>query len=84
MGFLGLFNAYAMRACLSITITEMVIPTDLTTTSIDDTCHEFQNTTLSNNSSITNVHKGNYDWNEYTQVTMKHLFFLVTNKIHLL
>ena len=26
MGFLALFNAYAMRVCLSITITEMVIP----------------------------------------------------------
>lgn len=27
MGFLALFNAYAMRVCLSITITEMVIQT---------------------------------------------------------
>ncbi|XP_034936137.1 putative inorganic phosphate cotransporter isoform X2 [Chelonus insularis] len=40
MGFLALFNAYTMRTCLSITITEMVVPQNHTnsTNESEDTC----------------------------------------------
>ncbi|XP_058791446.1 sialin-like [Phymastichus coffea] len=63
MGFLGLFNAYAMRACLSISITEMAVPTEHATESRDDACQV--NVTSSGNA--TAVHKGSYEWTEYTQ-----------------
>lgn len=65
MGFLGLFNAYAMRICLSIAITEMVVPLNITEEFIDDTCSELANKQLSN---VTTVHGGTYEWSEYTQV----------------
>ncbi|KAK1129788.1 hypothetical protein K0M31_019498 [Melipona bicolor] len=39
MGFLALFNAYAMRVCLSITITEMVVPMHKNVTNVvENTC----------------------------------------------
>lgn len=66
MGFLALFNAYAMRICLSIAITEMVVPLNITEEFIDDTCSELANKQLSN---VTTAHgSGIYDWSEYTQV----------------
>lgn len=63
MGFLAILNAYSMRVCLSITITEMAPTTHKE--SIDDTCP--YNRTISED-------EGNkkdvklYDWDEYTQV----------------
>ena len=74
MGFLGLFNAYAMRACLSITITQMVVPPEHTTEFKDDTCQLLENMTqTAGNSSGGNappqpLHGGTYEWSEYTQV----------------
>ncbi|XP_012271666.1 putative inorganic phosphate cotransporter isoform X2 [Orussus abietinus] len=63
MGFLALFNAYTMRICLSIAITEMVVPeAGHHNESRDDTCPMENNTSDSPVSS-----GGTYDWDEYTQ-----------------
>lgn len=58
MGFLALLNAYTMRVCLSITITEM-------------TCQTHLNNSGNTNRSNVNEHVIKdikcYDWDEYTQ-----------------
>ncbi|KAG7210886.1 hypothetical protein KM043_012367 [Ampulex compressa] len=67
MGFLALLNAYAMRVCLSITITEMVqIPSHTTNAIVDDTCNISQDDIHNNNEKKT-VSSDVYDWDEYTQ-----------------
>ncbi|KAJ8681205.1 hypothetical protein QAD02_016992 [Eretmocerus hayati] len=67
MGFLGLFNAYAMRACLNITITEMVAPTNHHVQHfVDDTC-SFTEDELPSNSTVAKTSSGTYDWSEVTQ-----------------
>ena len=67
MAFLALFNAYAMRICLSIAITEMVVPLNITEELIDDTCTNLIKEPYSNNTAI-DSHRGTYEWSEYTQV----------------
>ncbi|XP_014223244.1 putative inorganic phosphate cotransporter [Trichogramma pretiosum] len=67
MGFLGLFNAYAMRACLSITITQMVVPTTHAFISEDETCR-FNDTISTNTTVYPDVtSKGIYNWDETLQ-----------------
>ena len=66
MGFLALFNAYAMRICLSIAITEMVVPLNITEEFIDDTCSNLASETLTNVTTV--FSRGTYEWSEYTQV----------------
>lgn len=61
MGFLALMNAYTMRICLSITITEMTIPINHNFT--DSSCPN-DNKQQGNNISITD----RYNWDEPTQV----------------
>lgn len=62
MGFLAILNAYTMRNCLSITITEMTIPIKHNYT--DDTCkYEETKNTDKSNSTMDN----RYDWDERTQ-----------------
>ncbi|XP_011860733.1 PREDICTED: putative inorganic phosphate cotransporter [Vollenhovia emeryi] len=59
MGFLAILNAYTMRVCLSITITEMAIKIEHNYT--DDTCpREYKNDTKDDDSE-------KYDWDERTQ-----------------
>lgn len=61
MGFLAILNAYTMRVCLSITITEMAVSVKHNYT--DDTCPkevEDSNSTKSTGD--------RYDWSERTQV----------------
>ncbi|XP_011506275.1 PREDICTED: putative inorganic phosphate cotransporter [Ceratosolen solmsi marchali] len=65
MGFLALFNAYAMRICLSIAITEMVVPLNITEEFIDDTCSDLSIKQSNNFTAI--VKDGTYEWSEYTQ-----------------
>lgn len=62
MGFLAILNAYTMRVCLSITITEMTKPIEHNYT--DDTCPSVNNKTSSDNSN----YDDRYDWDERTQV----------------
>lgn len=71
MGFLGLFNAYAMRACLSITITRMVVQPVHTINSTDDSC-SFPADELPHGTSTALIEDrgGTYDWDELTQVIM--------------
>lgn len=69
MCFLALFNAYAMRACLSIAITEMVSTTKVNTEKglLDDTCPSFELLPVVANETRVH-HRGTFDWSEYTQV----------------
>lgn len=64
MGFLALFNAYAMRVCLSIAITEMVLPENKTVTSTEGLCPADN---IASNSTPSSG--GTYRWNEETQVS---------------
>ncbi|XP_043464844.1 putative inorganic phosphate cotransporter isoform X4 [Leptopilina heterotoma] len=62
MGFLALFIAYAMRVCLSIAITEMVIPhTD------NGTKEETEGQCPIENDPKESTAGGTYDWDENTQ-----------------
>ncbi|XP_046750762.1 putative inorganic phosphate cotransporter [Diprion similis] len=62
MGCLAVSNAYSMRICLNIAITEMVLTAEASnSTSSDGTCPVSESTSSSSSS------KGTYDWDEYTQ-----------------
>ena len=66
MGFLALFIAYAMRVCLSIAITEMVVPEKENDTILDEgTCPVYLDESSKKN--IT-THGGTYEWSQSTQV----------------
>ncbi|XP_046750765.1 putative inorganic phosphate cotransporter [Diprion similis] len=63
MGCLASANAFMMRGCLSVAITEMVAKTETSNdTSLDDTCPASESTLSSTSSS-----SGTYEWSEYTQ-----------------
>ncbi|XP_011506274.1 PREDICTED: sialin-like isoform X2 [Ceratosolen solmsi marchali] len=64
MCFLALFNAYAMRACLSIAITEMVVPITVPEAVQDETCPSMDVKLPINQ---TKHFEGTYEWDEYTQ-----------------
>jgi ACS family sodium-dependent inorganic phosphate cotransporter len=68
MCFLALFNAFAMRGCLSIAITEMALPTTSAEIVFDDTCPSSEVKLSNNGSNNSGNFKGAYDWSEYTQV----------------
>jgi len=63
MGFLAILNAYTMRVCLSITITEMAVSIKHNYTD-QDTCKY----DLNEKESVTNSTEGKYNWDERTQV----------------
>ncbi|XP_046434551.1 putative inorganic phosphate cotransporter isoform X2 [Neodiprion fabricii] len=73
MGFLAVTNAYTMRICLSLAITEMVSTsaTSANDTSLDDTCPDLDSSTSSNSSSSS----GTFEWSEYTQGIILSSFF---------
>ncbi|XP_023247678.1 sialin-like [Copidosoma floridanum] len=75
MGFLGLFNAYAMRICLSIAITEMTVPVNITEELIDDTCPDLEQPLTSNATVVLPPHRGTYVWSEYTQGVILSSFY---------
>ncbi|XP_046734067.1 putative inorganic phosphate cotransporter [Diprion similis] len=63
MGCLAAANAFMMRTCLSVAITEMVAKTETSNdTSLDDTCPASESTLSSTPST-----SGTYEWSEYTQ-----------------
>lgn len=68
MGFLALFNAYAMRVCLSIAVTRMVVPINETKEYLDDTCPTFEDETPANSTAFRG---GTFEWSEYTQVNLR-------------
>lgn len=68
MGFLALFNAYAMRVCLSITITEMVIPMHENTTHFYDNTCPVRNESGKGGNNGTQSYAKRYEWSETMQV----------------
>lgn len=67
MGFLAFFNAYTLRICLSMAITQMVKPLNNTEEhSIDETCPDYSDHHLKNTTVVRAV--GTFEWSEYTQV----------------
>ncbi|KYN14370.1 PREDICTED: putative inorganic phosphate cotransporter isoform X1 [Trachymyrmex cornetzi] len=70
MGFLAILNAYTMRVCLSITITEMAVSIKHNYTD-QDTCKY----DLNEKESLTNSTEGKYDWDERTQGLILSSFF---------
>ncbi|KAL1130665.1 hypothetical protein AAG570_011907 [Ranatra chinensis] len=70
MGFLGMACAYIMRACLSISITQMVIPrTQNTSTGVvdPDSCPYDEDVYQPNSTSHHVFETGEFDWDEETQ-----------------
>ncbi|XP_058793729.1 sialin-like [Phymastichus coffea] len=76
LGFLSFINAYSMRVCLSIAITEMVLPPKNTgIVNSDETCVENFNY---NNTHVRSANRSDdvqYDWNEYTQGVILSSFY---------
>lgn len=72
MGFLAVVNAFTMRICLSLAITEMVVETTSSEYS-DETCPS------SNSTSSTNSAAGIYEWDETLQVILR--FYQVCDAI---
>ncbi|XP_022911267.2 putative inorganic phosphate cotransporter isoform X1 [Onthophagus taurus] len=62
MGFFAIFNAYTMRICLSVAITEMVLPKNSSSINHDDTCPNPNsgNKTIMDTDNL-------YDWSETRQ-----------------
>ncbi|XP_017767230.1 PREDICTED: putative inorganic phosphate cotransporter isoform X2 [Eufriesea mexicana] len=67
MGFLALFNAYAMRVCLSITITEMVIQTPGSATHNGHNCSVIGETTYENVAVTKPSNVKQYNWDGIMQ-----------------
>ena len=63
MGFLAILNAYTMRVCLSITITEMAV-----SIKHNSTDQNICNYDVNEKESVTMSTEGKYDWDERTQV----------------
>ncbi|XP_014261738.1 sialin-like [Cimex lectularius] len=75
MGFLGIANAYTMRACLSITITQMVKKPSMDNFVTDEmTCPWPDEVPISMNSPALAT-SGNYDWDETTQGLILSAFY---------
>ncbi|KAL6261910.1 hypothetical protein P5V15_006993 [Pogonomyrmex californicus] len=70
MGFLAILNAYTMRVCLSITITEMAIRINHNYT--DDTCLAEEST---NSNDSNDQYDNRYHWDERTQGLILSSFF---------
>ena len=67
MGFFALFNTFALRSCLSIAITKMVVPLNISIDIFNQTCSSYENNSLSVNKEI-DVSSGTFTWSERTQV----------------
>ncbi|KAJ8681208.1 hypothetical protein QAD02_016995 [Eretmocerus hayati] len=66
MAFFAFFNAYTLRMCLSIAITKMTVPINVTQHSIDETCPNFEEPTQTNRT-LCSSDGGTFHWDEYTQ-----------------
>ncbi|KAJ8681412.1 hypothetical protein QAD02_017199 [Eretmocerus hayati] len=71
LGFFGLLNAYAMRVCLSIAITQMVSTTETSSdhanNQSDQICPHSGSTSADLKNTTISTDKVLYDWSEYTQ-----------------
>ena len=68
LGFFAFFNAYTLRICLSMAITKMAVPLNITDKElVDETCPNYEDDsyTLTNTTSVAG---GTFEWSEYTQV----------------
>lgn len=67
MGFFAIFNAYVMRVCLSIALTQMVIPSNKTASaaSLDNTCPVFPE---DHHNTVEHKQSGTYNWTVGQQV----------------
>lgn len=73
MGVLAVLNAYSMRVCLSIAITEMTVSHKANSTnSTDNTCPILDEDRKSDESSSNSKR---YDWSEEMQVRDERFFF---------
>ena len=72
LGFFGFFNAYTLRICLSIAITKMTVPLNISKELIDDTCPDFEDDYSINKTTISG---GIFEWSEYTQVMLLNLYW---------
>ena len=76
MGFLALFNAYAMRVCLSITITTMVKPNEKEAHNNFDSCDPMDDEPWKNSSGPTLPSNSKlYDWDGMTQGVILSSFY---------
>lgn len=67
MGFLAFCNSFTLRSCLSMAITQMVMPLNHSKEHpVDETCPDLNHHILKN--STTAVTGGTFEWDEYTQV----------------
>lgn len=74
MGFLALFNAYAMRVCLSITITEMVQQESTSNHTDDTTCPIMEEDQIHTNETRPSNAK-RYNWDTVTQGAILSSFY---------
>ena len=68
MGFLALFNAYAMRVCLSITITEMVVPMHKNETNVVENTCPITDDDRQEGEDMRPSNAKKYEWSETMQV----------------
>ncbi|XP_014203438.1 sialin-like [Copidosoma floridanum] len=74
MSFFALFNAYTLRICLSIALTQMIIPRNhYENASRAETCPEYGDYASIIN--VTTVTKGIFNWSEYTQGVILSSFY---------
>ncbi|KAJ8680612.1 hypothetical protein QAD02_016399 [Eretmocerus hayati] len=66
MAFFAFFNAYSMRACLSIAITKMTVSINYTQRSVDETCPGFEEP-IQKHGTSESYDGGTFRWDEYTQ-----------------
>lgn len=70
MGFLAIVNAYTMRICLSVAITEMVVKKVSNGTLADDECPDPDETNSGGSTG-----GGDFDWSESLQGYILSAFF---------
>ncbi|CAK1596028.1 unnamed protein product [Parnassius mnemosyne] len=77
MGLFALANSLTMRVCLNMTITQMVLHTQLSQHIVGETCPDNNNVTAagSSNSSVTFKGRDRYDWDETTQGLLLSAFY---------
>jgi ACS family sodium-dependent inorganic phosphate cotransporter len=70
MGFLAIVNAYTMRICLNVAITEMVVKKAL-----DDTLDSSQYCVVEGGEEEGSLGGGSFDWSEQRQGVILGAFF---------
>ncbi|XP_043524974.1 putative inorganic phosphate cotransporter isoform X1 [Frieseomelitta varia] len=76
MGFLALFNAYAMRVCLSITITEMVVPMHKNVTHVVENTCPITDDDRQEGEDMSPSNAKKYEWSETMQGIILSSFYI--------